>query len=814
MKRVFTMCSLVVCLSVILSGSSYSQDGRTLHEIRQAIEESGAQWTARQTPLTDLSPEEKRLLCGTILETPEGPFYEPDWRFDPPPQLDWRDHLGSNWTTPVRDQGQCGSCWAFGGCAAFEARYGIVRNDPFIQLDLSEQFMVSCSPGSCGGYSVSGTMSFLAETGTTDEECYPYAARDLPCENACPDWESRLEKLENWQYVMNDPLDIMEALQDGPLTAAFTVYDDFFSYSGGVYEHVWGGNPGGHMVAIYGYNAEHDPPYWICKNSWGYNWGMEGWFYIAWGECGIDNQVTTLFLDVANIVQGTITEPVSGDSIAGARIEILETGQFTHTRDDGSYHIGSLSDTATLVISHYRHVADTSEVLALGDSVTVFDAELSLLPTSSIGGLVLDTHNSRGVRSRVILRMNGQPIDSVYSELETGYYEFTGMPVSNPPYTAYTGFDVRALIPYPATTEYEEDLVLTEGSMLMHVLELPPARICLVDDDEGMTYEEYYLPEVEATGLSYYHFDVHAQDTSAVDYLPLFPPQTLVIWFTGDAAESTITMAEEEGLTEFLENGGKLILTGQNIAEDLSERTSPFLSDVLHVAYDGTSPCAFLGGTTTDLLGGEIGTIVTVGTQGAGNQTSRDILLPLDELAHECMFYATSPIDTVSQGTGAVWVEDHDGGAPRAVFLGYGLEGVISGNPSSMGRDELLHCLLDHFEMIPVGVDEEDDAPLVGGSLPRVFAMQQNYPNPFNPSTTIRFDIPESAAGGVPVTLEIFNLRGQRIRTLIDEHRGPGSHSAQWNGRNDYGESVSSGVYFYRVTAGKFSSIRKMVLLK
>jgi lysophospholipase L1-like esterase len=101
-------------------------------------------------------------------------------------------------------------------------------------------------------------------------------------------------------------------------------------------------------------------------------------------------------------------------------------------------------------------------------------------------------------------------------------------------------------------------------------------------------------------------------------------------------------------------------------------------------------------------------------------------------------------------------------------------------------------------------------------ALPRVFALSQNYPNPFNPSTSIRYDIPVGASIGdrVPVLLQIFTLRGQLIKTLENDRKSLGSHVVHWDGRNDRGESIGSGVYLYRIQAGTFSATKKMVVLK
>jgi immune inhibitor A len=93
---------------------------------------------------------------------------------------------------------------------------------------------------------------------------------------------------------------------------------------------------------------------------------------------------------------------------------------------------------------------------------------------------------------------------------------------------------------------------------------------------------------------------------------------------------------------------------------------------------------------------------------------------------------------------------------------------------------------------------------------PIAFALAQNYPNPFNPATTI----PYSVAATSRVEIAIFDASGRRVRTLVSEVKTQGSYRAVWNGKNDRGSSVASGVYFYRMTAGDFRDIRKLVLLR
>jgi len=111
-----------------------------------------------------------------------------------------------------------------------------------------------------------------------------------------------------------------------------------------------------------------------------------------------------------------------------------------------------------------------------------------------------------------------------------------------------------------------------------------------------------------------------------------------------------------------------------------------------------------------------------------------------------------------------------------------------------------------------VQVELSQEALALKVQLPKAFALSQNFPNPFNPSTTIAFDIPEGKEANV--RLNVYNMRGQLIRTLVDEVKSEGSYQIQWDGSDNYGRRVSSGVYFYRITTGEFSQTRKMVILK
>ena len=95
-------------------------------------------------------------------------------------------------------------------------------------------------------------------------------------------------------------------------------------------------------------------------------------------------------------------------------------------------------------------------------------------------------------------------------------------------------------------------------------------------------------------------------------------------------------------------------------------------------------------------------------------------------------------------------------------------------------------------------------------NIPMEYALLHNYPNPFNPVTILRYELPENSL----VTITIYDMLGRQVKTLINQTQDAGYRSVQWNATNDYGKSVSAGIYLYQIQAGEYISTKKMVLLK
>jgi len=146
---------------------------------------------------------------------------------------------------------------------------------------------------------------------------------------------------------------------------------------------------------------------------------------------------------------------------------------------------------------------------------------------------------------------------------------------------------------------------------------------------------------------------------------------------------------------------------------------------------------------------------------------------------------------------------------------GYNVNTMWFGFSAQYIRDDVLSAPIDRFEIAKnvfawMQFVTNIGCCYTGTEIPSVNKLSQNFPNPFNPSTMIKFDLKEKG----PVTLKVYNVAGQLVRTLVDDVRDAAAHSIVWDGRNNIGSKVASGIYFYKMETNGFSETRKMVLLR
>ena len=217
-----------------------------------------------------------------------------------PDSFDWRD---KGLVTPVRDQGMCGSCWAFSTVANLEGLYYKLKG---VAVDLSEQILVDCDTydSACNGGLMEYAFQWIKENGMETEEDYPYTGYKGTCK-ADPSkyidmkvtgWKKLGSSTSTWSPV--DEEEIKEFLYEtGPLAIALNA-NPLQTYSGGILDKTSSQCPVSginHAVTLVGYGAESGVDYWIVKNSWGANWGENGYFRIRRGTgcCGVNCYITT-----------------------------------------------------------------------------------------------------------------------------------------------------------------------------------------------------------------------------------------------------------------------------------------------------------------------------------------------------------------------------------------------------------------------------------------------------------------------------------------------------------------------------------------
>jgi len=321
--------------------------------------------------------------------------------------------------------------------------------------------------------------------------------------------------------------------------------------------------------------------------------------------------------------------------------------------------------------------------------------------------------------------------------------------------------------------------------------------LILIDDDEGAEYERFYLEplqEIFSGQPDYpwqacYHWDVNRKGLFPVSRIyELKHPY--VIWYTGDADSTALTLTEQDSLQWLLNSGASVLLTGKNIAESL--QGTAFLHQVLSAEYAGNSTYfpKFVYGVTGDPVSDSL-RFTTWGGPGANNQLyDRDIINPLPP-AQTIFHYL--PQDSQSAG---IRLEN----SAKLIFLGFGVEGIRDNYPGYDNRKDLLTHVLLYFNG-----NTDFPYPYSFSGKPHRFTLQPLYPNPFNSSLQIRFTLDRPQR----VRVEVFDILGRRIARLLDEYLTSGEHSQTWNGK-----TVSSGIYYLRLKGEEKQQIRKAVLIK
>lgn len=322
-------------------------------------------------------------------------------------------------------------------------------------------------------------------------------------------------------------------------------------------------------------------------------------------------------------------------------------------------------------------------------------------------------------------------------------------------------------------------------------------QVALIDADAALSgdadFQEYYASALKDNDVVFAVWDIARDGLPAQDWL-IAKPQ--VIWYTGNA-QLPLTQPVIDLLSAYQDAGGRLLLSGQDLM-DGDEVQAAFLSEYCAVVLDEettSNPRYAFGNPDHELM--HATDQFRINTHyGANNQTSPDVVTRLSYgeplFQYPRLDYRSAGVTTVRNGY-------------KTIFLAFGFEALASlEDEGPTVRADLMGRFLDWFTLDYVGL--ESDSP----ALPRTPQISALYPNPFNPEVTIEYTLPEE----MDISLTVYDVQGRQVAELTRGTQSAGQHALQWQGIDQTGNAISTGVYFCRLEAGDHSNTLKMVYLK
>jgi len=484
--------ALVLTITIIFAMSSSvnsiyvnTNEKNVIDQINKIIEENNADWIAGETSISNLSDEEMKLLLGAKIGKFDENMDETSTSADVPDSFDWRNVSGVDYTTPVKNQADCGSCVVFGVISAFEV-YLKYNSDNLYDFDLSEGHLFFCGGGSCGsGWWPEDALSRLKNAGVPDETCLPYESKYTECDNACENWQKKVAKISSYRRATSINGMKKAIFNNGPLVGTFIVYEDFRYYNSGIYEHVQGPELGGHCVSIVGYND--NPGYWICKNSWGKRWGEEGYFKIKYKDCEIHQG--SYYMELAsNNKPSNPTNFYSNNTGANAGNSITFKTTSSDPDNDGIYYLFDWGDNSNSgwmspnpsgelkVISHSWSVSSTNNYDVKVKAMDIYGSESDWSKTIKVN--IYNTAPSKPSIDRTLINGN-EAYEALSTDTEDHliYYLFDWGDGTNSgwqgPYesseTCKILHDYESFVKVKTKDEHGAESSWSEPSKLLHV---------------------------------------------------------------------------------------------------------------------------------------------------------------------------------------------------------------------------------------------------------------------------------------------------------------------------------------------------------
>ena len=512
--------------------------------------------------------------------------------------------------------------------------------------------------------------------------------------------------------------------------------------------------------------------------------------YPKWTIAGavFDNRNGQPFLNATVKLEGTLS-PI--DTIIVNSINTGQTGFFT---------LPLLDSMATVSFCQTGYKSNSATVQFATPGVKDVLLGMDPLPEGELAGRIVDQNNSTGIEAEIILYAQGKEFRSVISGTD-GRYSMPRIPISDLPCSGYDRIEIRPLLNYAPVTV--DSIQVNAGARTEFNFQLVPAEIAIIDDDGGQNSEAGVAAALARLKLTSFEWSVVKRGSPAaiIDRLQ----SRYLLWTTGGATASTLGASETQELTEFLNRGNHLFLAGARLAAQIE--STDFFRNVLHARRNGTTTARLVKG----LAGDPIGNGLLIGLLDANE---KDVLaVDGDPGAVVALQYTNS----ASDGLGGAGIRF--AGAYKAVYFSFDFSSILDGNPNLASSDKVLGRVLEWFGL-RTGVEVRQSPAL--SEVPQQFQLFSNYPNPFlqtqgSQQTTIKYAVAGAIGKNATtshVRLEVYDLLGRRLATLVDASRAPGNYTATWNGQNDTGQFVGAGVYFYALRVGEIRLTKKMIVLE
>jgi hypothetical protein len=547
------------------------------------------------------------------------------------------------------------------------------------------------------------------------------------------------------------------------------------TYDGGVtFKHVFttfGEIP---MIAI----DEQNPAVAYATKYFGSGGGVikttdfgETWFNLA--EFQTNNQCWGIAIDQTDhrrVVMGTYTsDPVAnGIYISG---------------DEGATWMRTACGLPTPFSLNYGLlVLDSLTVIALQeDGIYLLNrVDMTNYPRGTVSGTTRDSLSLAPIQSTVKLVQSTCDGTTEFTTVTDalGNFSFDSLYISDSILAASYRIFVDPEIPYAQETIPQ--VQFGAGGVDL-TIPLVRADIFLVGEDSG-SHDRFYRTAIESLGFRTNFWNMVTKGSAPLNRGNEFSKNT-VIYYTA-SKQSPISQTEVDNLTGCLQSGSNLLITGQDLLE--RNPSASIFTDHLGIGFAGNAGILYVEGSPGDIFDGY--SFFTNGT-GADYPQSRDAITITGVATRPILGYGTES----SLGIAAVRVDSSVGGG-KVVFMGFGFETINI----TADRKETMRRILNYF-------DTPSDVSDLQIFIPSEFRLEQNYPNPFNPSTVISYSLPASDW----ITLKVYDVLGREVAVLVNERQDAGAKSVKWNA-----EGMPGGVYFYKLSADRKTSVQKMVLVK